>query len=67
MNYNHEYGILFKFNPIMECMLGQFEGWRIVLQLFNDSIPYDKNKHDVEFTYNKSSWKKLLKFINKKY
>lgn len=64
MMYNKKYGILFKFNPIMQCMLGQFNGWRLVIEAYNDSRGYDKENDKVNFTYgSQSQYNKLVKHI----
>jgi hypothetical protein len=64
--YNEQYKILFKFDPTAQCILGQFEGWQMVLQIFNDCREFDKEKDKVEFVYTQHRWDKLLKYIKNK-
>ena len=61
--YNAQYKIHFKFNPTMQCILGKFEGWINVLDVYTDCRPIKKDD-DVKFIYNSASqFKKLNKFI----
>jgi hypothetical protein len=63
--YNEQYKILFSFNPLMQCMLGKFEGWQLVLGALTDTRPIEKDDH-VLFNYSsQSQFNKLVKYINK--
>jgi len=63
--YNQQYGILFNFNPVMQCILGKFFGWMLVLEAHNDTRPL-KEDDKVLFTYNnQSEFNKLVKHIKK--
>lgn len=63
--YNEKYGILFKFSPLMQCILGKFEGWRIILEAYNDARKL-KEDDQILFIYsNASQYNKLLKHIQK--
>lgn len=64
MRYNVQYKVRFNYSPIMQCILGQFEGWRIVIDLYNNSRPIEKGD-EVLFVYNKNSFNKLVKYVNK--
>ena len=56
--YNEQYKILFKFDPTAQCILGQFEGWQMVLQIFNDCREFDKEK-------DKEQIEEFRKFVKK--
>lgn len=61
--YNQQFGILFKFNPIMQCIVGKFKGSDLVLQAYTDTYPV-KNSDEILFTYSKpTQFNKLVKHI----
>ena len=62
--YNPKYKIHFKFNPIMQCILGQFFGWQLVLEAFNHSRKITKDD-EVLFTLNKNNFNEAVKHIQK--
>ncbi|HID0815719.1 TPA: hypothetical protein ACXNW8_001329 [Clostridium botulinum] len=63
--YNQQYGILFKYNPIMQCILGHFSGWVLVLETYNETRPLKENDK-ILFTYSKpTQFNKLVKHIQK--
>lgn len=62
--YNPKYKILFQFNPIMQCMLGQFFGWQLILEAFNQARKIKKDD-EVLFIMNKSNFNEAVKHIQK--
>ncbi|APR02536.1 hypothetical protein RSJ2_4171 (plasmid) [Clostridium botulinum] len=63
--YNQQYGILFKLNPVMQCILGKFSGWVLVLEAHNNIKPL-KEDDKILFTYSKpTQFNKLVKHIKK--
>jgi hypothetical protein len=63
--YNEQYKILFTFNPLMQCMLGKFEGWQMVLGALTDTRKITENDQ-VLFNYSsQSQFNRLVKHINK--
>jgi hypothetical protein len=63
--YNEQYKILFNFNPLMQCMLGKYEGWQMVLGALTDTRPITESDQ-INFTYNnQSQFNKLVKYINR--
>ena len=65
MQFNEEYGILWEFNPLMQIMLGRFEGYMSMSNILRWSVPYNKDKHKVLFRYRQSDWNRCLKHIDK--
>ena len=67
MYYNKKYKILFVFSPLMQCMLGAFNGWQLVLEVFNHS-EYVKSIEglEVNFTYSQSDWNRLVNYLKKR-
>lgn len=65
MKYNYKYGILFKFNPIMDLIINKPFGYMILLSLFNENSRDFKEGDKINFTYNKGNNKKLLNWYNK--
>ena len=66
MKYNTKYKILFKFNPLMQCILGQFFGWQLVMDAYNCNCRDLQECDKVLFTYsNQSQFNKLVKHIQK--
>lgn len=69
MCYNFKYGILFKYSPYMQCAIGRFNGYMLVMDVYSDTIVISdddiKNKKiKINFTYDSpSKWNKLVKFI----
>ena len=64
MQYNPRYKILWKFNPIAQCLLGQPFGWMSVMTEYNYSRKYEEGD-EVKFVYTQSKWDELLKHIKK--
>ena len=54
------YKIKWTYNPMMQCILGKWFGWQIVLDAFNNQNYYSYTK---PFTQNKSNFNKLVKHI----
>lgn len=52
------YKVNYKFNPVMQCVLGRFDGWKMVL---DDSLNYYYYKKP--FTYSQSKFNKLVTHI----
>jgi hypothetical protein len=61
--YNEKYGILFSFNPMMQCILGRFFGWMLVIEASNETRPL-KTSDKILLNYSSASqWNKLVKHI----
>lgn len=60
--YNPKYKILFKFDPSAQAILGQWNGWRLVLEAVTDSRKY-REGDEVKFTYTQAKWDKLVEYI----
>ena len=52
------YKINYTFDPTMQCILGQFTGWQLVLDDYNNKYEYSK-----PFRQTKSNFNKLVKHI----
>lgn len=65
MRYNYRYGILFKFDPSMDMIINSPYGYMTILSLFYDFTREYKKGDVVNFTYNKSSAKKIIDWFDK--
>jgi len=63
--YNSKYKIRFEWNPRMQCITGQFEGWRMVLEAYVNSREIRRDD-EVLFNHNsQSKWNALVRHIKK--
>ena len=54
MKYSPQFKILFKWNPVAQCILGQFFGWQMVFDAIANSRKYEQDDK-VEFKFNRQS------------
>jgi len=64
MKYDAKNKILYKVNPMAQACIGRFFGYMSVFFSYADTIPYDRDRHEVKFTYDSlSKWNQLVKNI----
>ena len=61
--YNPRFRILFKWDPLVQAVIGRFEGYMLVLEAITETRDHEEGD-EVEFVYaGESSWKECVNHI----
>lgn len=64
--YNPNYQILFEYDPVMQAVVGRFDGYALVLDAVSESRDFKKDDQ-VGFVYqDQSSWRECVRYIKER-